>query len=291
MWSGDEYPPDDYPPDDYPPDEDEWESEEREEWRDPKVDDAKEDVLALLKQNRKEVYYATQLAVRFEKEYFHWLVYDAVAELIEEEAVLFHEMEAHPGTPVRFITHRSNRNCLRRCRTKLEIVRAFSEPTLTRAIGLYAEGQFLVALASRGFTCYGRDVREYRGRQWTKTEHDLDFIIERDGVVYGCEVKNTWSYIPREELQLKVRMCETLGIRPHFIMRYAPKSYLWEDLRPHGGTWTIFKGQVYPLGQERLVERIRQELGLDAVVIDRVSERFINRFMKYVHERIVRGEL
>ena len=51
-------------------------------------------------------------------------------------------------------------------------------------------------------------------------------MFEYDGVLYGVEVKNTLDYIPVEELNVKLEMCDFLGFKPLFIMRYAPKSYM-----------------------------------------------------------------
>jgi hypothetical protein len=68
-------------------------------------------------------------------------------------------------------------------------------------------------------------VKEYNGKKWEKTGHDLDFIFKRDGVEYGCEIKNTLGYIGKEELEIKLEMCAFWGIRPLFIMRHSPKTY------------------------------------------------------------------
>ena len=37
-------------------------------------------------------------------------------------------------------------------------------------------------------------VKEYNGKKWVKTGHDLDFVFKRDGIDYGCEIKNTLGY-------------------------------------------------------------------------------------------------
>jgi hypothetical protein len=89
-------------------------------------------------------------------------------------------------------------------------------------------------------------VNQFGGIHWIATNHNLDMIMERDGVNYGCEVKNTWDYIDRKELQIKTEMCLHLKIRPLFIMRYAPQTYLVQDLLPVGGVWSLFEAQIYP---------------------------------------------
>ena len=88
-------------------------------------------------------------------------------------------------------------------------------------------------------------VKEYNGNKWTDTNHDLDYIFSRDGIVYGCEIKNTLGYIPKVELETKIEMCKKFGVKPLFIMRYALKTYnylvnippaSWGALRGREGT-------------------------------------------------------
>jgi hypothetical protein len=74
---------------------------------------------------------------------------------------------------------------------------------VTRGCGYRAEDLFCKALALRGFMPVGTKVKEYKGKRWTKTDHNLDFIFERDRIEYGCEVKNTLGYIDKEELDPK----------------------------------------------------------------------------------------
>lgn len=106
---------------------------------------------------------------------------------------------------------------------------------------------FDAALPTGGFMPRAKDVREYEGRKWEQTAHDLDRVFERDGVRYGVEIKNTLPYIDRRELQIKLAMCEALGLRPLFIMRSAPKSYIH---------------QVNQAGGEAFAEEIHEKLGL-----------------------------
>jgi hypothetical protein len=54
-------------------------------------------------------------------------------------------------------------------------------------------------------------------------------------------------------------MCRAFGIRPLFILRYAPKSYINDIIRA-GGYAMIFEWQLYPLGREALAQAIRTEL-------------------------------
>ena len=78
---------------------------------------------------------------------------------------------------------------------------------------------------------------------------------------YGVEIKNTQNYISHEELRIKIRLCRHLGIRPLFIMRFAPKSYI-EEVRRLGGFTLLFEDQMYPLSHIKLMRDVRTALGL-----------------------------
>ena len=52
-----------------------------EEYRDAKVDEAKEEIKSFLNSNKNKVFYLRQLQVLFEDKYFHWITYNALKEL------------------------------------------------------------------------------------------------------------------------------------------------------------------------------------------------------------------
>jgi hypothetical protein len=107
----------------------------------------------------------------------------------------------------------------------------------------------------------GRNVREFKGRLWAETENNLDFIFERDGQAYGVEVKNTLGYMEYEEFQVKIRLCQFLGIRPIFAARMLPRSWMTE-LIAAGGYGMIMKYQLYPWTHKELARRVAEELKL-----------------------------
>ena len=105
------------------------------------------------------------------------------------------------------------------------VIEEYSQDNVTRGCGYRAEDLFCKALALRGFRPIKTKVKKFRGKIWKETGHDLDFIFRRDGICYGCEIKNTLGYIDKEELDIKIRMCDFFNLKPLFIMRYAPKTY------------------------------------------------------------------
>ena len=67
-------------------------------------------------------------------------------------------------------------------------------------------------------------------------------------------------------------------------MRACPKTYIYERIGPHGGYAWIFKSQVYPLGQEKLVGRIKGVVGLPVMCSREIPEGTVQRFIKW-HRR------
>lgn len=139
---------------------------------------------------------------------------------------------------------------------------------------------FDAALPTKGFMPKARKVQTWRDRQWDETDHDLDRVFERDGIAYGTEIKNRLDYIERDELEVKLRMCEHLELTPLFIVRMAPKSYI-EQVRQAGGYTLLVEWQLYPFGAMELAQHVRGELLLPADCPARIADGTVQRFLKW----------
>jgi hypothetical protein len=82
-------------------------------------------------------------------------------------------------------------------------------------------------------------------------------------------------------MKIKIRMCGQLGIRPLFIMRWAPKSYV-EFIRQAGGFGLLFETQFLPPGQTVAMNGLR-ELMLPVSGASAVPDGTFKRFVKYGH--------
>ena len=225
--------------------------------------------------------------------FFHWITGKALLELGQEGKL---ESEVRPlgkyrpgaseagtrttGTKIHFYWSLKTRYVARAIARILKVVREFSAPEVSHAIGNNGEMMFDAALPKMGFLPRGENVREWNGLKWEKTGENLDRVFERDGIYYGVEIKNTLSYIPREELESKLEMCRFLGLVPLFIMRASPKNYNQLVIEGGGGYALIFRWQLYPQGQEQLVKKVRDTLGIPvdaprAIALGTV-ERFLN---------------
>jgi hypothetical protein len=242
--------------------------------------DAQKEIRELYEKDKESVYYIRQLQVTFEKKYFHWVTNNAIIGLHKIGYLKDYRIKKEKGTSTRYFMHRSNRYPVRQVKRLEEVVNEYSQDHITRSCGHRAEDLFCKALALRGFMPAASKVKEYNGKRWIKTGHDLDFVFKRDGVDYGCEIKNTLGYIEKEELQIKLEMCSFFGIKPLFIMRYSPKTYN-NMIYLQGGFALIFETQVYELSQEDLVGKMKKVLGLPVICSSAIPGGIIDRFEKW----------
>lgn len=256
--------------------------------RDSFVDQAKSDLKTLFEQESESVFYQRQLQVMFEKQYFHWITVRALSELVQERSLAV-EVLPLPGTgTITFYRATSYRYWKRDADEIVKLVTRFSDSTFTYALGAHGEAMFDAALPTVGFMPTGWKVRSYQGVEWTETKHDLDRVFERDGIAYGAEVKNTLSYIEKNELEIKVRMCKHLGLRPLFIVRMAPKSYV-NYVEEAGGFTLIFKYQLYPFGQKAFADEVKARLRLPTDSPTRIDYGTGKRLLNWHLKRLRRS--
>lgn len=245
---------------------------------------AQAEIRELYEENKESIYYLRQLQVKLEKKYFHWVTNNAVLGLLGY--LKDYRIEREKGTSTRYFIHHSNRYPVRAIKKLEEVIEEYSQDNITRGCGYRAEDLFCKALALRGFMPIGQKVKEFNGNKWTETNHDLDFVFTRDGVEYGCEIKNTLGYIDKDELDIKIRMCIFFNVKPFFIMRYAPKTYN-KLIYENGGFALIFETQIYELGQVELVNKIREVTGLPVICTRAIPDGIIDRFENWHNKKLV----
>ncbi len=167
----------------------------------------KKEIKELYERNIKSVFYMRQLQVRFEKDYYHWITCNAVRSLVKEDYLRQIDEKIDMGSNslhLHFFVHSTNRYPKRDINVVKKIISEFSQPPITSGCGNRAEILFAAGLASRGFVPVQQKVREYNGKEWTKSKQDLDYVFLKDKIAYGCEIKNTLPYIDKEELEAKI---------------------------------------------------------------------------------------
>lgn len=243
------------------------------------------EIKKLYETNRQSVYYLRQMQIKFERKYFHWITYNAMIGLKSMGYLLAITTERKTGTSTRYFIHKTNRYPMRQIRKMEKLIEEYSDDIITRSCGHRAEDLFCSGLALKGFMPKGRKVNSYGGVKWEKSGHDLDFVFEKDGMAYGCEIKNTLGYISKEELLIKLEMCSHMNLKPLFIMRWSPKTYV-KMIADKGGFALLFGTQIYELSQANLVKRMREELGLPVDCPKAIPDGIIERFLKWHTQEI-----
>ena len=230
----------------------------------------------------KDVFYSRQIEVWLENDFYHWITKKALRELAAARKISFIEenLQHHRA---HFFYPPSHRYPRRQIRETIGLIAEFSAPSFTRAVGHHGEMLVEAGFARTGFRILQQKVRAVDHRQWKETNHDLDFLIERDGIRYGVEVKNQLGYIALDEFEIKLKMCEFWGIRPMFITRKMPSSYIY-NVYQAGGYSLLTDNQNYPLLAEELAKRVRDTLKLPVNVIQRFPHTALDRFEKW-HEK------
>ena len=257
----------------------------------PYVDSAREALVGLFQKRGDKVFYERQLQVAYEDRFFHWVVSRALKELtddrfLETTLVPLFEVGALAaqaelvGVRVRYFWRRGKRYWRRQVDESKKLIVRYSDPVVTEAVGLHAETMFDAAFGRNGIVSVAQNTREFNGRTWEESHHDLDRIYMVDETPYGAEIKNKLGYIEAEEYVTKLRMCLTLGIRPLFIPRMMPKSWIYEVSR-HSGYCLIFKHQLYPFGMGSFAKEMRDRLGLPADCPRAIAQGTIDRFVSW----------
>lgn len=99
------------------------------------------------------------------------------------------------------------------------------------------------------------------------------------------EVKNTLGYMEYEELDTKIRVCEHLKIRPVFVVRMVPKTWV-EEVRKRGGFTLILKYQLYPWSHRDLAKKVARELGLPVDAPRALYDGTMNRFVRWHNKEL-----
>jgi hypothetical protein len=263
---------------------DEYEPEALERDVDPQELRAVDVFREFVEKRKGEVFSSRQLEVIHEREFFHWVSNRAIRDLINEGILKAEMRELAFGGSVKMIWHRSYRYPKRDTESLIELINEYSAPNIGGALGLHGELMVLEGFARHQFVMVGRETREYGSARWSDSDHDLDFVFERDGVAYGVEVKNTLAYMDYDEMQTKIRLCKHLGVRPIVVARRLPKTWI-EELRRAGGFALVLVYQLYPPTHADLARRVRERMSLPVDTPRALANGTMARFLAW-HEKV-----
>ena len=244
---------------------------------DPEILKAKPEVMKLftdkLGRPKKTPYYITQIQTLLENYYFPWITYQATKQLVEEKALSRTETKTKYSDAVFLFNAKLDKPPFRHSidahiKSTCKLIDKYSNPNVCKAYGEHLEGLVKAELRAQGFIIAGVHTNKYNDQEWAQTGHNLDFVAEhRSGKLkIGVEVKNTLPMIEREELDVKLDMCDFLGLKPIFAVRWL-KPYT-ELIRQRGGFSWIFKTQIYPPGFDELTKLLWKRLSIQSLKLD-----------------------
>ena len=140
--------------------------------------------------------------------------------------------------------------------------------------GEHAEDLFEEAFVSLGFRIHGTGMSEFKGRKVKRREGkeppNLDFIIEKDKVIYGVDIKNwiKYEYNTRSEVRFKVGLALQLRVVPFIVARYVDKETLYLDVVKNGGICYRYKTLLVPPSYESLASEAVGVLGYPVLAVD-----------------------
>ena len=158
---------------------------------DPAERRARNVIRKFFEKHRERVFFSRQIEVIHENDFFHWLSARAIRDLVAEGIILSETRKPATGGEIHLLWHAGYRYHRRAAEKLVRLVEEYASPNVGGALGSHGELIVLEGFAQQRFILAGRNTNEYGGRRWSETGHDLDFIFERDGRVYGVEVKNT----------------------------------------------------------------------------------------------------
>lgn len=159
----------------------------------------------------------------------------------------------------------------------------FSDDDVNDGCGKMAEMLFNTMFQLNQFKIVGRNTNNFEGKKWLKSNKDLDFIIEKDSINYGVEIKNTFDYMPQDEFEEKLDMCKLLGLIPMFPLR-CPSPQQYELMKTANGLALQFKTRIFSPGFQKLVTEIWNNFRLPVSIWQQITPPIERNFVNY-HKR------
>lgn len=232
-----------------------------------------------------------ELKVRLERKFFPWVVGRVVNRLIEEG----HVRLVHPpgrkggmGTPDNLDASADYERLLN-LMLKKKRVSVYVNSLLTRVspAGFFAEEVFESAFNLLRFKIHGTEVSEFKGKKVTgvpgRQAPNLDFVIEKDDVIYGVDVKNwiKYEFDSIQEVMSKVNLAVQLEVVPFICARYIDKDTFFKVVNTPGVVYS-YETLILPPEFQTLAEEARSLLGYP-VFVGEILPKHKLEFIKKLH--------
>jgi hypothetical protein len=225
----------------------------------------------------KTPFFARQLQVLYEEDFFPRVIDHALSRLEHEEFLrcitsaeipglsqlknvqkikFYFNAKAEPSAQELYETMKKKAYNIAR------VVNAYSHPKVTDDLGEHLQSLLWQELRAQRFRVIGSNTNEYHGKEWTTSGQDVDHIAEHESgrLAIGLEAKNTLGIMPLKVIDEKIAICNHLGITPVFAVRWM-KPYI-HYIESKGGFCWIFKTQIYPYSYRDVVSDIFRRLSV-----------------------------
>jgi hypothetical protein len=241
-----------------------------------------------------------ELKVRLERKFFPWIVGRVVNRLISDGSVRI----IHPpgrkggmGTPDNFYLDASaDYEKLLKVILRKKRVSVYVNSLLTRVspAGFFAEEVFEMAFNLLRFKIHGTEISEFRGKKVKgvagRQPPNLDFVIEKDDIIYGVDIKNwiKYEFDSISNVMNKVDLAVQLGIIPFICARYVDKDTFFKVVKIPGIVYS-YETLILPPEFQTLAEEARSLLGYPVFVGEILPQHkldFINRLHGIMLEKL-----
>jgi len=145
---------------------------------------------------------------------------------------------------------------------KAKIVALYDSAEVSKDLGHHFEALVRHELRANQLQIVAAHANSYKDRQWQKSGANLDFIADYpDGRAFGIQAKNELKHIELGELLEQLDICDCLRIKPVFIVRYMPWSFVPYVTNRDGFVVTLGT-QLYPIGYKKICQQIQDKLSI-----------------------------
>lgn len=228
---------------------------------------------------------------------FPWVTGYALTHLLQEGVLKVHgyagRIRVGKGVPERFFSLRETP--YKEIEKLIEQKRRISADVNSKLTGeapasIHAEEIFREAFENLEFKILGRDVSELNGEKVVgingKKPPDLDFVIERDGIKYGTDIKNWLKYEKntRNEVDLKISAAKQLKTVPFIVPRYIDREWTNKVIYEEKGIVCEYKQLLFPSTLRSLAEDANRYLGYPILATDTPPRDLIDK-IEDIHRR------
>jgi hypothetical protein len=147
-------------------------------------------------------------------------------------------------------------------KAKAKIISLYDSSEISKDLADHFESLVKHELRANQLQIIATHANSYKDRQWQQSGANLDFIAEHpDGRAFGLQAKNELKHIEKQELLEQLEICSYLKIKPVFIVRYMPFTFV-PTVTARGGFVLILGIQLYPIGHKKICQQIQDKLSI-----------------------------